>query len=479
MKIKIMSLSTVLLSMALAGCGGSDSSSSNSAAVSLASNTNGVIFSEVGSGVTTEKSYTLSLQANNIAGIGTSTTYHIELSGLSSPFQVVNNTCANGIEAGKSCAFSIRYTPASSEDYHKKSTLYINLSDQNGKSVYATSTNVDGEKAPSIYIFGDSLSDGGYQDLLYKIYSDQWPKIPNTNTPKAPTFTTPGGMPWSEALATYLGEAIQVNNTNPVPSTMTSTKEKKGNNYAAGGATTTCTGITSTNPLNGELIYSPPPIGPSRSGEKCQDANIESYNQIDNYLSGHNHVADSSAIYILWGGANNILKAQGSPNTLPEVAINAAKDIAYDVEYLYQKGARKFIILNLPNLGLTPSATENGKNPENKALSSIAELYNTTLQSALGALKLSGLSYQYIDTYTLLSNIVADKSITSFGKEYTFTNVTSAACAKLTDSAINCIPETSKLTGYVFEDGVHPTTTVHQIIRNYVYQAIENLYTPQ
>ncbi len=475
MKIKIMSLSTVLLSMALAGCGGSDASSSNSAAVSLTSNTDGVIFSEVGSGVSTEKSYTLSLQANNIAGIGTSTTYHIELSGLSSPFQVVNNTCASGIEAGKSCTFSVRYTPASSEDYHKKSALYINLSDQNGKSVYTTSTNVDGEKAPSIYIFGDSLSDGGYQDLLQG--QAGWPKIPNTNTPKAPTFTTPGGVPWSEALAIYLGEAIQVNNTNPVLGTVTSSKEGIGNNYAAGGATTTCTGITSS--LNGKLIYSPPPIGPSRSGEKCQDANIENYNQIDTYLSGHNHVADSNAIYILWGGANNILKAKSAPNTLPEVAINAAKDIAYDVEYLYQKGARKFIILNLPNLGLTPSATENGQQPENKALSSIAELYNTTLQSVLGALKLSGLSYQYIDTYTLLSNIVADKSITSFGKEYTFTNVTSAACAKLTDSAINCIPETNKLTGYVFEDGVHPTATVHQVIRNYVYQAIENLYTPQ
>ncbi|WP_395947362.1 SGNH/GDSL hydrolase family protein [Caedibacter taeniospiralis] len=324
-------------------------------------------------------------------------------------------------------------------------------------------------------MFGDSLSDSGYQNLLP--YKQGWPDIPDTATPKSATFTTPGGKVWGEHLESLLGRVVSTNNTNKIPTTSTASGNLSGNNYAAGGATTTCTGITVS--ASGNIIYSPPPIGPLRTGETCPDPSIQQYNQIDNYLTSNSNQADPTAIYILWGGANNIFIAQAStPSEVAQKTISAAKDMTHDVEYLYQHGARKFIILNLPNLGLAPGETNNGQIDVNESAQTIAEVYNTTLNSELATIQSNypEIQYQIIDTFNLLNDIVQNFEITSFNVKYTFVNTKQSACSfSPATSAISCIPASQKLQGYVFEDGVHPATAAHKIISDYIYTAIEKL----
>ena len=152
--------------------------------------------------------------------------------------------------------------------------------------------------------------------------------------------------------------------------------------------------------------------------------------------------------------------------------------MAHDVEYLYQHGARKFIILNLPNLGLAPGETNNGQIDVNESAQTIAEVYNTTLNSELATIQSNypEIQYQIIDTFNLLNDIVQNFEITSFNVKYTFVNTKQSACSfSPATSAISCIPSSQKLQGYVFADGVHPATVAHKIISDYIYTAIEKL----
>ena len=324
-----------------------------------------------------------------------------------------------------------------------------------------------------VVVFGDSLSDIGYQDLL-KNYIP-WPNIPNTNIPKAPTFTTPGGKIWAQYLGDRLNIPMTANNTGYLPVTKTASGELKGTDYAAGGATTTCTGFTIA--INGNAIYSPPPIGPLRPFKHCKDHAIEQYNQIDQYLRAHKHDARSKTIYIFWGGANNILFAMSHNKSKMLIsAVQAANDIAYDVRYLYVRGARKFIIMGMPDLGLTPAATNNGQQSKNLAASLVASIYNKRLQGQLKNLQslLPHLKYQWVDVAALMNKVVQNHYLMNGFNIVPIANVSQSACQYADKvSAINCLP---KGTGnYFFEDRVHPTSIVHQALADKVYQAVLKL----
>ncbi|MDA0910188.1 MAG: SGNH/GDSL hydrolase family protein [Proteobacteria bacterium] len=463
-------ITMVLLTTFLSSCGGS---SGDETKLGITSPTDSQMYA-MASLTQTTKNFTITLSNSNISEVGVSPSYSVSLTGISSPFSIINNSCHN-LSIGQECSFSVKYAPSSNSDYNIAQDLNVTLNSNLNSQIYNATYNIQGKESPEIYIFGDSLSDSGYQNLLQA--TPGWPNIPDTSTPKLPTFTTPGGKVWGQHLESILGRNVNTNNTNKLPVTLTASGTLSGNNYAAGGATTTCTGITASD--SGNIIYSPPPIGPLRTGESCPDPTIQQYNQIDNYLASNSNQANPNAIYILWGGANNIFIAQAStPSEVAQKTISAAKDISHDVYYLYQHGARKFIILNLPNLGLAPSETNNGQIDVNESAQAIATVYNTTLNSELAIIKSNSpdIQYQTIDTFNVLNEIVQNSEIKSLGITYTFNNTKQSACTfSSTTSAISCIPENEKLQGYVFEDGVHPTSEMHKIISNYIYTAIEKL----
>ena len=62
-----------------------------------------------------------------------------------------------------------------------------------------------------------------------------------------------------------------------------------------------------------------------------------------------NQAADPNALYVFWAGSNDYL----STDTQPEEVVD---NLETQVESLYDLGARNFLVLNLPDLGVIPEA---------------------------------------------------------------------------------------------------------------------------
>ena len=248
-----------------------------------------------------------------------------------------------------------------------------------------------------VFVFGDSLSDSGYMDgivptmgaNLFTGSAIKQLKVEGIK-PKHTTFTSPeysdwtegsdseSGKIWTEQLATLLTQSLGSdysktgisNNKDYDHDTNTEFMvilgAKAGNNYAAGGATSHGEGITMDMSQGDiELKYSPPSVE----------------TQVQTYLDQHDGTADPEALYIIWVGANDLLKlvmdADGNhmmdglkdPETgeyqgihsaselfqIGEVAATeATNSIADDIQQLKSKGAQNFILVTMPRLELTP-----------------------------------------------------------------------------------------------------------------------------
>lgn len=108
-------------------------------------------------------------------------------------------------------------------------------------------------------------------------------------------------------------------------------------------------------------------------------------------------VLDPNALYVVWGGANDI-----SINPSPLVATQAADNIGASVAALYGRGARNFLVPNLPDLGATPGAA----GPLAPAITGLALNYNSRLAGHLARLGAQpGANIVAFDTFSALQNL--------------------------------------------------------------------------
>jgi phospholipase/lecithinase/hemolysin len=143
----------------------------------------------------------------------------------------------------------------------------------------------------------------------------------------------------------------------------------------------------------------------------------------------------SSALFVVWGGANDFLTS-GSP-------ITAATDVDGIIAALLGDGAKNILVPGLPNLGLTPDFLGT---PEAAVATLYTMQFNAALQADINGLK--GVSY--VDTFSLLNQIEANPSM------YGITDTT--------DACFNGVTVCPNPSHYLFWDGFHPTTTVDSIV---------------
>lgn len=189
--------------------------------------------------------------------------------------------------------------------------------------------------------------------------------------------------------------------------------------------------------------------------------------QVTQYLSLTGGVADPNALYSIWGGANDIFAALGSPATAQAATVAAATAYVQQIGRLQAAGANYIIVYNLPDLGATPQFATN---PAAGTISQITVVYNTALATGLGQL---GDGIIPVNTFGLINEIRANPGL------YGFTNITGTACTPA--SSIACGPAGSGLPAtyapganetYLFADGVHPTGAAHAMLANVVLSTI-------
>lgn len=323
----------------------------------------------------------------------------------------------------------------------------------------------------SFYIFGDSLSDtGNLSTSTYIATGGQFWAPPSTPLPSPnPIFGGPyyasnpklPGAPDVLEGSTYYNSSpslpdIQDPSTFPkvrasngpiwvdfLPQQIGLTSEQV-TNFAFSGATT---GFD-----NGLQTFLPLPPGVQLPGLRTE---------IDQFTSGLScKGADPNGIYAVWAGANDLFNLAGAlPNIQPEalpsaiasVVTKGVDNIAQSIIKLAQKGAKAFLVPNLPNVGATPLLRQNNLTD---LFDDITKTFNTTLADTFPKLEQQfGIDIVPADVYSLSQDI-----LTGQGNE--FTNVSDPLIAQdpnLNDMSLN--PD-----GFFWYDYQHPTTKVHRIL---------------
>jgi outer membrane lipase/esterase len=177
------------------------------------------------------------------------------------------------------------------------------------------------------------------------------------------------------------------------------------------------------------------------------------------FLDDTGGVARSEALYVIEMGSNDLrdaLVAFSAGEDGGPILEAAALSIAQTVATLYASGARHFLVWSVPDPGLTPALRMlDILQPGTAAFASqLAQEFNVGLDAALALLSaLPGIEIARLDAFALIHTIVADPA--AFG----FTNWTSA-CITPGVAPFTC----RQADEFVFWDGIHPTTHVHQII---------------
>lgn len=288
----------------------------------------------------------------------------------------------------------------------------------------------------NIYFFGDSLSDTGN---IGKLTGGLYP-----NSPYTPGRFSNGPV-WTEYFAQSMGlpNAAKSAGMSLGPGLFNiQVPGNGGTNYAIGGG---------RNDTTGSLDSYGIPTGV--------------YWQMYYYLSKSNSTADPMALYVLFGGGNDLRDASLLSPAARDAAANvAAQYLVFTMYVLEQMGARNFLILNAPDIGNTPEA----RIVRNNAASATAatQAYNAALGLYVGYFQstLSRSTFHLLDTYTLFEDVYSDAS--TGGSTYGLTNATTPCFAGFAGSTgANCATS-------VFADDIHPTTAVHHLLANAAYDLL-------
>ena len=258
-----------------------------------------------------------------------------------------------------------------------------------------------------VIAFGDSLSDTGNFLALTTSLPNFFPvPLPQAGDYSQGRFSN--GAVAVEVLANGLGVALQ--------------------SHAYGGAKTGADGLVAGTGMQSQV------------------------GQFANSLGGA--AADPSALYFVWGGANDLRDI--TPATFASTISSTISHLTGIVGSLYQLGARNFLLPNLPDIGLTPEARSAG--PAVQGGATFASVtFNNGLAAAYGALagSLVDEHFAYVD---ILS---AQRSLTAGAPGNGFSNVSQGCFTGYVGVAGTQCADSS---GYLYWDKIHPTAATHALL---------------
>jgi phospholipase/lecithinase/hemolysin len=176
--------------------------------------------------------------------------------------------------------------------------------------------------------------------------------------------------------------------------------------------------------------------------------------QVDMYVTGlAGETADPNALFVVAAGASDF----ESPPLNPAAAIEASVgNIVEAVVSLSAAGAERFLVSNLPDLGLTPRAIGSGLSG---LASALTDQFNAALEPALLGL---GLDLVIVDASGVLRVLVASPA------QFGLTNVDTSCLEVACNTAQNLDPDE-----FLFWDGVHPTAAAHRIVSGFTLPLVD------
>ena len=175
--------------------------------------------------------------------------------------------------------------------------------------------------------------------------------------------------------------------------------------------------------------------------------------QVSYFVGQHATGASPTALYAIWGGANDLFFGNNTPATAPSVA----DSLAANIKTLAAAGAKNFLWVNLPPLGLTPR----GGSSSTLVQESLA--FNQEWAVDIAQLQGQGINVVGVDVFSLFLQIAQNPGA------HGFTNITDPAQGL---SGVN--PNQ-----YLFWDTEHPTTAGHALVADLAYNDLTASPTPE
>lgn len=303
-------------------------------------------------------------------------------------------------------------------------------------------------KFDTLYIVGDSLSDGGaYSQTVQVGGGGLLPAINYRWLTNAPDGSS---LSYGEVLAQELGLTLQTNIINGVPAAGLPDILVGGTNYAEGGSRVSDPAGIGFDPTIGITTL---PI----SG------------QVDRLLADTPSFGDTDLI-ILWGGANDVFAQSGAvgaglitPATAAANMAQAATDLIAQVDRVRAAGAETVIVVTTPDIGSTPFGLGSGPAAAG-LLSGLSAAFNNQLTSALNGAAV------VVDAQRLLGAVQADPV------RYGFTAPdagTVPACVGQSLTCVQAFTASNDSEQRVFADGVHPTTAAHRVFGQAAFAGLQ------
>lgn len=205
--------------------------------------------------------------------------------------------------------------------------------------------------------------------------------------------------------------------------------------------------------------------GAGVSEEEGDDDLFTLKKEINTYLLAHHDKASEDNLYVIWIGGNNYL---AMPDDVEKTLKSVNDGITHGIQKLIDKGAKHFLIVNLPDLGRTPAAIEFGSIDGMRHYSTEhnKSLYKTVEQFKATHPDVEWIFYDMGKTFAKLMENPA---------EYGFTNITGTCYNTLVNEetkksvlkmVANIQPKNTMVQceGYLFFDLVHPTALAHEIL---------------
>ncbi|MGZ5772974.1 SGNH/GDSL hydrolase family protein [Ramlibacter sp.] len=194
--------------------------------------------------------------------------------------------------------------------------------------------------------------------------------------------------------------------------------------------------------------------------------------QLAAYLAKFPQTSPQALVALEIGGndVRDALVAAASGQDPAPYLQNALASMSNSIATLYAGGARRFLLLNVPDLAMAPSVRLIDRQvPGAAALATqLSQAFNAGLAGvAQYANGLGGAEARVLDINALLQEIVADPAA------YGFRNTTDA-CITPNVPPFRCADPGA----YVFWDGVHPTHAVHLLIAQRALTVISAPWAP-
>lgn len=267
----------------------------------------------------------------------------------------------------------------------------------------------------SYFIFGDSLSDSGNTFTL-------------TGSPPAPYYQ--GRFSNGPVYPEYLVPTLQ-KHTTAAPTVKTNL------NFAFGGATA-----------------SPGSAVPSLA----QQVGLFQSRAI---------TPGANDLFVVLSGANDVLNGLSNPATQNGPAITtigqtAAAAVVTNVKSMAALGAKNFIVMNLPDISKTARFVTGSGLPAASLAQTGSYAFNNALRDGLNNAGLAAdVKLTLVDVQGLLNTVLTN------GAALGFTDTTHEVVAQLQAGQ-----NPGNIDGYVFWDGIHPTTKVHSLLSNALTEII-------